>query len=224
MLVSVVTKKKIKKFVAYIAIIALLFSLFLYMSKVSYPLVVELTEIQADNYVTNAMNNALKNITALSLFYSDFYTYECNKEGDIVLVKANTSNINQLMAMAQIEVQNELNKLENQKIHMHLGAFTGSSLLSDNGPVLTINLVPVGSAVSKWDSYYYAQGINQTIHRLVLRVMAQVKIIIPFKARECEVVCDFVIAEDVILGRVPDTYISGLESNAISDNLFDLIP
>lgn len=222
--VSVITGKKLKKLFLWVMVICLALSVVLFLNKVSYPLIIELCEIQSDNYVTNAVNEAAKNIMALRAFYDDFYTYERNGEGEIVLVKANTASINQLIALARIELQEELNKLENQKIDLHLGAFTGSSLLADNGPVLTINIIPIGNAVTTIESYYYAQGINQTIHRLILRVTADVRIIVPLKAKDCKIVKDIILAEDIILGRIPGTYINTLEGSSISENIFDLMP
>lgn len=202
MLISVTTKKQLKKYFVLLLIGIIVLGTFVFFKRVSYPLVVELAEIQTDNYVTNLVNEAVKRILQLQQFYDEFYTYERNTDGDVVLVKANTASINQLMALAQIEVQNELNKLETQKVNLHLGAFTGNSLLADNGPVTAISIIPIGSAVSKLESYYYSKGINQTIHRLMLHIVANVKIVIPYKAHNSRVVCEIVIAEDIILGRV----------------------
>lgn len=223
MLITIVNRKKLKKFFAVVLILTLFCGLIYYFNNVTYPLIVELAEVQAENSVNNIVNGAAKRITALTAFQEDFYTYEKNNEGEVVLVKANTASINRLMALARIEIQNALNELEDMSVSLRLGAFTGSSMLAKSGPDVKIHIIPVGNAVAKWESYYYNKGINQTIHRLLLRVAAKVTLVIPVRATDCIILTDIVIAEDIIIGRVPDTYIGDMDSEDINDNIFDLL-
>ena len=69
-------------------------------------------------------------------------------------------------------------------------------------------------------AYYYTEGINQTIHRLIMRVTGTVRMLVPMNADDVAVSMDFILSEDVILGRVPDSYITGISD----DNIFDLLP
>jgi len=223
MLISVINKKKLKKYFILLLVILAVSLIFNHFYQVSYPLIVELSEAEAENYVNQAVNEAAKRIVELRSFYEDFYTYEKNNDGEIVLVKANTASINQMMAFAQIEIQSALNELEDLSIELHIGAFTGSSMFAKSGPVIKIHIIPVGNAVTEWESYYYNKGINQTIHRLILRVAAKVSLVIPVKAKDCVIMTDIIIAEDVIIGRVPDTYVGDIDSDDFGDNIFDIL-
>ncbi len=223
MLISVIDKKKCKKILTVILVLAVLAGIYTYFNRISYPLIVEISEVQAENYVNNIINQAIKRILELRSFYEDFYTYEKNNDGEVVLIKANTASINQLMAFAQIEIQDALNDLKDMQIDLHVGAFLGSSVLADRGPVLKINIMPIGNAVTQWDSFYYNKGINQTIHRLLLRVAAKVNLVIPLKAKDCIIMTDIIIAEDIIVGRVPDTYIGGMQTDDLSNSIFDIL-
>ena len=51
-------------------------------------------------------------------------------------------------------------------------------------------------------------GINQTRHRLYLNVFSQVKIIIPLVTDNIEVAAQVPIAETIIVGEVPQTYLN----------------
>ena len=44
--------------------------------------------------------------------------------------------------------------------------------------------------------------------------------LVPMNADDVAVSMDFILSEDVILGRVPDSYITGISD----DNIFDLLP
>lgn len=223
MLISVVSKKKFKRAFLIIILIAAIVAFYTYFNSVTYPLIAELSEAEAENYVNNTVNMAAKRILELRSFYDDFYSYEKNNEGEVVLIKANTSSINQLMTLAQIEIQNALNTLEDMQIELQLGAFTGSAVFAKSGPEVKINIIPIGNAVTKWESYFYNKGINQTIHRLILRVTAKVNLTIPIKAKDCIVMTNIVIAEDIIIGRVPDTYVGDMQTDDLSDSIFDIL-
>ena len=66
----------------------------------------------------------------------------------------------------------------------------------------------------------YTEGINQTIHRLVMRVQTTVRMLVPIRAEDIVVSMDFILAEQIIVGRIPDSYITGISE----DNIFDLMP
>lgn len=51
-----------------------------------------------------------------------------------------------------------------------------------------------------------AQGINQTIHRIYLNVTCKVNILTPFKDMEEEIINQVLLLENVIVGRIPETY------------------
>ena len=53
-----------------------------------------------------------------------------------------------------------------------------------------------------------------------MRITTTVHMLVPLKAQDVTVSMDFVLAEDILLGRVPDSYITGISQ----DNIFDLLP
>ncbi|MFA5450312.1 MAG: sporulation protein YunB [Clostridia bacterium] len=216
----VTTKKKIKKYIKAGAFLLVLLLLVVYFFTVAYPLVLNISEAKAKALVMNTINKAADNIRKFEGFYGKFYTYQANSEGEIVLVSANTAAINNMYLFAQAEIQRQLNDLQNRAIEIPLGAFSGSSILAEYGPAININIVLVGTTEAVWNSYFYNEGINQTIHRLVLRLTTKINILIPAKTSNLTIFTDIILAEDIILGRVPDSYITGFTE----DNIFDLLP
>ena len=56
-------------------------------------------------------------------------------------------------------------------------------------------------------SEFKQAGINQTIHRIYVKVDTKVQVIIPFSNKFVEIGSEVPIAETIIVGDVPDTYI-----------------
>lgn len=212
--------KKFKKLSIFLVFIFIIVSIVLYYNLTIAPLVVNIAEAEVKQLTVNAINKATLKLKTNKSFYDDFYEYEKNAEGEIILVKANTASINIISIYAQNELQKSINALSNDKISIPVGAFTGSAWLADKGNGVEINVMPVGAVEAKLYSYFYKEGINQTLHRLVLRVTTTIKILIPVKAEEITVTSEILLAEDIIAGRVPDSYVTGISS----DNIYDLMP
>lgn len=49
-------------------------------------------------------------------------------------------------------------------------------------------------------------GINQTLHRLYLQVDCKVNILTPYNTIEQNISNQVIIAENIIVGKVPNTY------------------
>lgn len=214
-------KRNAVKLTAILLIIALTGTLTaLYFVKVGAPLVAEIAEAEIRAQTVAAYVEANANIHKLADFYGEFFEYEKNNEGEITLARANTAGINSLIVHAQREVQASIDKITSGSVEIPAGAFTGISLIADKGGDISINVSPVGVVDVKINSFYYAEGINQTLHRLVMRITSTVHMLVPLKAQDVTVSMDFILAEDILLGRVPDSYITGISQ----DNIFDLLP
>ena len=172
------------------------------------------------NVKLQAINRAGVNIRSFEGFYGEFYEYHKNEAGDIVLITSNHANINAMMLFAQKEIQDTLDAVENWEIRVPLGAFSGSAFLSEFGPEITMTVLPVGTVQIGLHSYFFSEGINQTLHRIVMRIETTSEIMIPFKTETVRLTTDLLISEDVIVGKVPDSYITGISE----DNIFDLLP
>lgn len=212
--------KRLKKLEAILILFAIVVAIIAYYNLTIKPLVIELAEAEIKKVTINALNEGALKLKTYKAFYNDFYEYQKNNDGEIILIKANTSNINLMSITAQNELQKCINALSKDKISIPAGAFTGSAWLADKGDAIEINVMPVGGVEAKINSYYYNEGINQTLHRLVLKVTTTVRVIVPVKAQDVTVTTEILLAEDIIAGRVPDSYVTGISD----DNIYDLLP
>ena len=51
-------------------------------------------------------------------------------------------------------------------------------------------------------------GINQTKHQINLEVIVDIDILVPWGTESTQVVTEVLIADTIVVGRVPDTYLS----------------
>lgn len=92
--------------------------------------------------------------------------------------------------------------------------------LAGKGPDINLKVVPVGSVTAQLCSEFKAAGINQTNHRIYLKLSANVSIIVPGSNNVVNTVTEVMIIDSIIVGKIPDTY---LNSTSTQD-MMDLIP
>ena len=66
-------------------------------------------------------------------------------------------------------------------------------------------------------------GINQTLHQITLIISADVHFIMPWYRTKGNFETDFLLAETIIVGEVPDAYTNVIESvgSDMAGDLFD---
>ncbi len=103
-----------------------------------------------------------------------------------------------------------LNKLMNDPKSMifsvPLGSLTGSAVLMGRGIPITIRLVPIGDITADIRTEFIESGINQTLHKISMRVRVSVNVIAAGEIIKLELAADVTLAETVIVGKVPDAY------------------
>lgn len=102
---------------------------------------------------------------------------------------------------------------------MHFGSFTGFKLLSGKGPGIPIRISSIGNVETDLRSEFTAQGINQTLHRVYLQVECEISILTPFENITEKITNQVLIAENVIVGKIPSTYynLNGLDNSSAID-------
>ena len=129
------------------------------------------------------------------------------------MINADIITIDQITSNATDYIQEGLNELHSIDIKLNLGSITGVKLLSGTGPNIKLKVSSVGNISTDLKSEFISQGINQTMHRLYLQVNCKVNILVPFKTLEQNVSSQILIAENVIIGQIPNTYynLEGIE-------------
>lgn len=153
--------------------------------------------------------------------YEDLITIHRDKDNNITMIQSNITPINYIISDVGEKIQKRINEVEQEKIHINLGSFLGSKLLSGIGPNIPIKISLVGNVETDLRSEFKAEGINQTIHRIYLQVDCKISILTPYQVTQESISNQVLIAENIIVGKIPDAFynLQGLSN----DNAINLI-
>ncbi len=125
--------------------------------------------------------------------------------GEIVSMTIDSNALNRFASELTFEVTRRLED-KTLAFSLPLGNLTPFVLLSGRGPGIKLKVIPLGSVSVGTESELKSAGINQTLHRIIIRVNALVSVLAPFSAADVEISGDYVICEPFIIGKVPEMY------------------
>lgn len=139
--------------------------------------------------------------------YQDLSSLQYDSNGRVTAAEVRAETVNQLQSDLFQTVQTELAACQGEELHASLGTATGIWIFSGRGPYVKVRLMPIGNAEVKLISTLTSAGVNQTCHTIRIQVTAQVQAAIPFAQTTAEAVYEYLLAETVIVGDVPDAYV-----------------
>ncbi len=172
------------------------------------PTILAISKAQAEQIATESIQDAVNTKVAKAVEYKDLIFVRTDSRGRVVLMQPNTVKINSLAAETTLEVQRSLQKLEGKVFKIPIGQTLGSQLLASFGPKINVHIVPIGTVNVVVEDKFEQAGINQTRHRLYLNVYSKVKIVIPMVSESVQVASQIPIAETIIVGEVPQTFLN----------------
>lgn len=202
-------RRGFKRFpISLIALLIFLFS-FIYLVEASLSeTIYAFAEAQARWTATEIINKAISEKVVPNVSYTDLIKPERNVQDEIVFLQINMSKVNRVTSEAILEIQKSLEQLNNEKYKIPLGQVLGLKLLANLGPKFTLTLLPVGTVEATITDDFQEAGINQTRHRIYLTVKSTVRVIIPLINETVSVETKVPLADAIIVGRVPNTYLN----------------
>ncbi len=171
------------------------------------PVILSMAEARARVMAVQAMNDAVYEVMREGGVYSDLMTVMMDAGGRVAMMQANTARMNELSTQTVLAVQRNLENIANSGINVPLGAALGSKLLAGSGPLVHVNVVPVGAVSTEFVSEFSSAGINQTRHRIFLQLSTTVQMIIPTGTKMAAVTAQVPVAESIIVGEVPTSFV-----------------
>ena len=162
---------------------------------------------RAYSMAVETINRAVKQVMEQGVTYEELIDAQMDAEGRVSMLRANTMRMNELASQTALLAERELGSAENQFVEIPLGAALGVSFLSGFGPRLEVRILPVGAVHTSFDTEFETAGINQTRHKIFLNLRATVSLIVPTGSQLVEVTSTVPIAESIIVGEVPDSFV-----------------
>ncbi len=162
----------------------------------------------ACDIVTGQVNAVIAQIMAEGEFEEgSFVTLEKNDAGEVCAVSSNMARINALSAeiLERVVGAAESRTLD---VRVPLGNLSGISLLMGRGPGVPVEIIMLTSSRVAFQNKVVTAGINQTKHQINLEVIVDIDILIPWGTESAQVVTEVMIADTLVIGKVPQTYLN----------------
>ncbi|MDR0928163.1 MAG: sporulation protein YunB [Oscillospiraceae bacterium] len=217
---SIKTYRKKRKLGWRIAVVlAIPLALFIWADVNLRPVILTMAEARARVMAVQAMNDAVFSVMRSGGTYSDLIEVVMDSEGHVSMLKANTARQNELATQAAMAVQTNLDNIASQGIGIPLGAALGSKLLAGSGPLVQVQVVPVGAVSTEFVSEFTSAGINQTRHRIFLQMNTTVQMVIPTGTQTAVVSAHVPVSESIIVGAVPQSFVDVGEDMGLLDTI-----
>lgn len=132
---------------------------------------------------------------------------ERDAEGNIQYVEPDSRVINKLLLSFSQNVEETYSLSDMEEHKVNLGVITGSRILSQLPFYITVKVQPLCLTKFQYETEFETEGINQTRYYVYCTVTSQVHILAPFTDKTAEINRRVLIAEAIIVGKVPDSYV-----------------
>ena len=186
-----------------LALMAFLVCMSIYFRSISTQIAIS----DASDLVSMRINKAIAEIMSEGNYGGDYFvTFEKGDSGEVTAISCNMARVNALSAEILDRV---VGATENYTatVHIPLGNLTGLSLLMGRGPKVPVEIVTLTSSRVEFNNGIVTAGINQTKHQITLCIKVDIDILVPWGSESTQVVTDVLIADTVIVGQVPGTYL-----------------
>lgn len=148
--------------------------------------------------------------------YADYVRLCFATDGTVASVETNTPRLSVLAGEVVQDITDACTQ-DRMAIRIPLGSLSGNALFSGKGPDVQINLAVSEKITCTVHGDFVESGINQTLHRVFLRITVEVAALLPGAVRTFSVPTDICVAETVIVGKVPEAYTRIDRSAAIDE-------
>ena len=202
-------KRKRRKAIALLCFFSTFFvCCFVYVYCVVNPVVIEATRHAVFSLSTSAVSDAIYDVLSEeNVTYEDLINVDYAEDGSIALISLQSIRLNLIARKFYQVAQVYLDNMGKKGLDVAVGTFTGLPFLSGVGPSINLKLTPIGAMTSTFESKFTSAGINQTNHSVYIHLYASVSMILPAYTATIDSVTEMLVAESVIVGKVPQVYL-----------------
>ncbi len=194
-------------FVGLFLILAGFAILFIVTDSIARPIIINNIKTAATHSFINITNAAMQKVLKENAIdYKSLANIEKDGEDNITAVQCDTVMLTKVKTLLDEEIDNQLENTPYIKFSIPIGTFTGNEYLVGRGPKITFKFKLACAVKAEFDSEFSAAGINQTIHKINLNLITDINAMIPWYQTNTTVETSYVLAETLIVGKVPATF------------------
>jgi len=171
------------------------------------PALSSVAEIQVRNMIHRSINEAVAEEFMSEEAGGRLMQVETASDGQVTMIQADMAAVNRMTVGLTGRIQEKIAQMGEERLRIPLGSIFGSQILSQVGPSMELRVVPVGTADVGFKTEFESSGINQTRHRIYLTVNSTARILVPFTMAKVETENEILMAETVIVGDTPQSYV-----------------
>jgi len=184
-----------------------IFIIFFYFSKTVNPIIYSYASAEVNKIIIRASNEAISKVQS-SYSYDDMISISYDKNNQVNFLSANTEKINEISCNLSNFTQNNLDKYTSVGIDIPIGTCSGIGFLTGKGHKINFIANPIGDVFCKFQTVFESSGINQTCHKIYVTICSEITLTLPFSFINIEKDINFLIAESIIIGEIPSTYLN----------------
>lgn len=218
------TRLRINRIIIFILVLSLVFSAFsLYMDFRLREVVKSFAKSAVKTVILNCANRASnKALDGLSVTYDMLAKISRNEDGLATSVEIDSITANKVKSHISDEISKALASYEEVNFSVPLFAAFGLYRTSLDWPKLKYSVHITTTVTSNFKSNFQSAGINQVLHQILLSVGLECDIAVLGGNTEQLTTTDFIIAQTVIVGAVPEAFTSVTNAtDEVQEDIFD---
>lgn len=182
--------------------------------------VLQLAKSKAQLSETMAINRIVNERVVNDVEYQDLIAVHKDDQGRIVMIQPNTIMLNKIMTQTVMEVTEVTAHMRENNIRIPAGQLLGPAFIAGYGPKFKVKIIPAGEVKVNVLNKFDQAGVNQTRHLIYFKIDSNIKIAVPYLDETIRVSTLIPLAETIIVGEVPKTY---LNFSGEKDSLYPLM-
>lgn len=202
-------KRVLRRILCLTAVLALLAVAVLLVLRTKYRKVLtELAQTQVKNVTSDLINDAVdREIAEGTIQYDRLVYFEKDLEGRITALKTNMGEINRLKTETLALINQEILDMDSSALGVPVGSLVLPEVFAGRGFSIPIEILAIRNSDASFSSCFSQAGINQTLQQMKMDVFVDVTVLILGSTESFTVTSQVVVAETVIVGQVPNTYL-----------------
>lgn len=202
-------RRKLSRLVRWIIIflLAALVALFIFRNKYQAA-IRNLAQTQVKNATSDLINDAIDaQIRDGNIQYDRIVYFEKDLNGRITALKTNMTEVNRLKTAILNLINDEILALDTTHLGIPVGSLILPEFLSGRGPQIPVQILSIRNSDAAFHSNFTEAGINQTLQQLTMEVSVDIAVLVLGKTSNFTVATHVVVAETIIVGQVPETFL-----------------
>ncbi len=179
-------------------------SVFIFLEFRLKPVASSIAEMQARSLATEIINQSVADIiTENNITCEQLETIKFSPDNRITAVCSDTIVTNKLKNDITLRIQENISGIRSRRTDIPLGTITGYELFNGLGPSIPLFISLSGNVRSDFESTFESGGLNQTVHKLSVKISAEITVLMPLGSYSTNVDTSVLIGETVIVGETP---------------------